>query len=522
MKLMSRIAKWQLLLLALLLGPLLGQQAHAQTINAASCSSAAVQTALNSVTADGTTVNIPTGSCTWTADVTYNQVFATILQGQSNISGTCAPGGSCTPSDSTNITFGNGVQFTVHIAGSKTFRLTGISFTFSGNTPQYGNLTFNCGGGQIRLDHNHLNDEVSGGHTVQPDQCTGVLDHNFWDSTNQGNLFFIQPTLNDGGSETDGQSNYTWTQPENFGSSGFLFVENNFFQNGAFLFDCDFGGRVVFRYNTGSTNTRIQTHGTGSGAQRRGCRAMEIYNNAFVFSTSPNSNSFAFLVDYESGPLMFWGNTITGYVVLLRQQEVRADNVTYSQSATPAGFGYCGTDFDGKGSNWDSNSNSGTGYPCLDQVGRGAGQMLTGSLPSLINSSTGTIAWPNQALVPTYAWGNTQNSNSFAPNHFWQNEESPARVTENTDYYLQLPNTDENVAFNGTKGIGQGLAAAKPSTCSTTVGWWGTDTQTLYLCKSTNAWSASYAPYAYPHPLVTGQSAGNPPAPPTNLAASVQ
>lgn len=40
---------------------------YAQIINAASCSQSDVQTALNSVTATTTTVNIPAGTCTWTA-----------------------------------------------------------------------------------------------------------------------------------------------------------------------------------------------------------------------------------------------------------------------------------------------------------------------------------------------------------------------------------------------------------------------------------------------------------------------
>lgn len=60
------------------------------TINAASCSSTDVQTALNSVAADNTTVILPV--CTsaqnvqWTATVTYNQVFSTVIQGQGTTS----------------------------------------------------------------------------------------------------------------------------------------------------------------------------------------------------------------------------------------------------------------------------------------------------------------------------------------------------------------------------------------------------------------------------------------------------
>lgn len=514
MKLITRFAKWHFLLFALLLGPLLGQQAHAQTINAASCSAANVQTALNSVTADGTTVNIPTGSCTWTTAVTYNQVFSTTLQGQSNTSGTCAPGGTCTPSDSTIITDSvSGSGLTIRTAAGKSFRMTGITFNPSSGTAAYGAITISGASTSVRVDHSHFNDTVGGDHTFNIDQVNGVLDHNVFDSTNQSNLFFIQPTVNG----PDGQSNQTWTVPENFGTSAFIFVENNVFQNGHFAFDCDFGGRIVFRYNIVGSNTAIQTHGVGSGAQRRGCRAMEVYNSTFTYSTSPNSNSFAFLVDYESGPSMWWGNTLTAFSTFLREDVVRTNSTTYSQTSVPNGFGYCGSLGP---SSWDQNLSGQNGRRCLDQIGSGAGDLLTGSFPNLVNSVTGTVAWPHQALVPTYAWSNTINPNSFAANHYWQNFDSVS--IENTDYYLQLPNVDEGAAFNGTKGIGQGLAASRPSTCSPTVGWWGTDTQTLYLCTSTNNWVAGYKPYTYPHPLVTGQTTQNPPAPPTNLAASVQ
>jgi len=89
---MNRIIRWSLLSLVVLLGPAGMRVASAQTVNAQSCSSADVQTALNSVNADGTTVLLPGCSATWTSAVTYNQAFSTIIQGQSTTSGTCAPG----------------------------------------------------------------------------------------------------------------------------------------------------------------------------------------------------------------------------------------------------------------------------------------------------------------------------------------------------------------------------------------------------------------------------------------------
>ena len=65
---MTRNFSWMSLLLALLLSPLFGKAAHAQNINAAfACSQSDVQSALNSVSADGTTVAIPSCNPTnWT------------------------------------------------------------------------------------------------------------------------------------------------------------------------------------------------------------------------------------------------------------------------------------------------------------------------------------------------------------------------------------------------------------------------------------------------------------------------
>ena len=508
--------------------------AFSANYDAASCSLSAVQSAYateQASKADGDIIAIPNcTSTTWSSSWTISPTNTLTFQGNTTVTGSCSPGGSCTPTDSTIIALGNAVQFTVNVASGKTFRLTGMTINPSGSAAQYGSLSFNGNNNLasvLRIDHCHFNDTVGGDHTIQPDSLTGVVDHNYFDSTNQANLFFIQPTI-DG---SDGESNATWTVQENFGTNQFLFVENNFFQNGAFLFDCDFGGRLVFRFNTGWYNTRIQTHGTGSGAQRRGCRAMEIYENTFTYSNNPNTNSFAFLVDYESGPGMFWGNTVTAFVTLWREQEVRADNSTYTQTSTPSGWGYCGTAYNGAGTNWDQNSNGSTGYACLDQVGRGAGQLLSGSFPNLVNQAAGIIAWPNQALVPTYAWSNTQNTNSYATNHYWQTYESPVRVTENIDYYLEIPNVDEVGSFNGTHGIGHGTLASKPSTCTPSVGWWATDQGSwnasgngagnggLYVCSSSNTWTAHYSPYTYPHPLTQGPGQG--PAAPTGLEAIV-
>jgi hypothetical protein len=53
-------------------------------------------------------------------------------------------------------------------------------------------------------------------------------------------------------------------------------------------------------------------------------------------------------------------------------------------------------------SSYDQNSDGGTGYACIDQVGRGAGTLLSGYPPL-------PAAWPNEQLEPVYSWNNTFN-----------------------------------------------------------------------------------------------------------------
>src|SRR5262252_1396905 len=104
--------------------------ARAATINAASCTQSAVQTAINSASA-GDTVVVPASSCTWTTttsvtpSVTLNKAIT--LQGQTTCTGT---GASMSCSDQTLIYDGTGTGFNeipldITVSGA---RLTGFTF----------------------------------------------------------------------------------------------------------------------------------------------------------------------------------------------------------------------------------------------------------------------------------------------------------------------------------------------------------------------------------------------------------
>jgi hypothetical protein len=74
----------------------------------------------------------------------------------------------------------------------------------------------------------------------------------------------------------------------------------------------------------------------------------------------------------------------------------------------------------------------------------------------------------------------------------------PYRVvpSENLDFWV------EKASFDGSSGVGVGLLSARPKSCSKDgVGYWATDTRTLYRWTATKGWQEYYKPYAYPHPL---------------------
>jgi len=193
-----------------------------------------------------------------------------------------------------------------------------------------------------------------------------------------------------------------------------------------------------------------------------------------------------------------------------------------SWGTTPSNWGYCGTQFGP--SNWDGNTDS-TGYPCIDQIGRGKGDLLKGNFPNKVNSTTGTISWPHQAIEPMYEWQDSYTGPGYATS-FWGSTTS--NIVANRDYYLWCnPASPAGCSnFDGTVGTGTGLLAARPATCTAGPGgntngvaYWATDTSTLYVCNPTNTWTAYYTPFTYPHPLTLGTDPA--PVAPTNISVVI-
>lgn len=489
-------------------------KASVPTINAATCNATDVQTALNSVAADGTTVVLPvcppSSNIQWSGTgpaVSYNQTFSTVLQGQGSVATSNADGNPATYNDQTAIcdlvSNSSNATFQITTAANKTFRMTGISFVNNcsqATARNTGVINIRGDSHSFRMDHNHFTSPTGPRMlNIASGDVWGVLDHNLFDAASGITVNYVEVNGANYNGSGDSFGDASWTDVENFGTGNFLFAENNTFTSttstGTRSFDVQQGGRFVFRHNT-NINSSLQTHAIGHDGptfRDRGPRAFEVYQNSFTW---PNGGApFAFGTDYEGGTSLYWGNTVASgtFQTWVNIDYRRATGFTYAQIAPPNGWGYCGslqTGGNGPGpSVWDQNMDT-SGRGCLDGVGRGKGDSITGNTwPNVNNAVTGTQVWARQALAPMYVWANTTPGVTTYVNSVQAEQDAVL----NRDFYAELPNPTNGATFNGTVGIGNGTLTPSTSgaytnapACTNGVAYWQSTTQTLFQCQA--AW----------------------------------
>lgn len=228
-----------------------------------------------------------------------------------------------------------------------------------------------------------------------------------------------------------------------FGSANNFYFEDNTFTLGAVrtLGYGEGSGRYVFRHNTITLTADMypiwDAHGNTSGW--RSTMGGEIYDNTI----DADGNEFN-MTDLRGGKWMVYGNTVTNNV---GSMAIGVREETQDSSDPPAVNAITGQPQHLSSTYIWSNSYGGT-------------QMLVSVISTLVCGTCG-VTVPVENV------------------HFWQYK----------------------AAFDGTVGVGVGLKAARPATCTTGVGYWATDEEVLYVATATNTWGTYYTPYTYPHPL---------------------
>jgi FG-GAP-like repeat len=253
--------------------------------------------ALHNAAQDGDTITLPAGIFTWRTRVTISKAIT--LQG--------AGVGSTIVRDA--VQSGQLIHWSL-VAGF-TSRLTGMEFQDGGRIHE----AF-APGGILHVDGSNTNDSkfrmdnckwnnLNGAPVF--DTVIGVVDHNQFVLGEFGTAIYIYGSYWDGKTFGDG----SWSAPTDFGSSQFLFIEDNDIVNNrassAAMTDAYAGARFVVRHNT-IFNARVGNHGTESTGRARGGRAMEIYQNTF---TGTNLNKF--VGGARSGIVLLHDNRISGY-----------------------------------------------------------------------------------------------------------------------------------------------------------------------------------------------------------------
>lgn len=393
-------------LLALFLLP---SVALAQVVTAASCSQSAVQAALSAVTASTTTVDIPAGTCTWTGQINWtvpagNASLSILGAGSLTVTG----GGDATVIVDDDTTDSNNLlSITASSSSSAYLRIAGLSIEDgTGVYKSNGILQVDDNGGPLRIDHDHFFTSAGAPSAFEVVRLVGwpvgVADHDLFDG---GSAFQFMDNTFEG--DASGAGYLSWATPSNFGNANKFYVENSVFdytgysgQSNAYASDCWNGGRFVYRFNT-FENVGVQDHATGSTGQWRGCRTVEIYENTYE-GTTANPTFAAFFED--SGTAMIWGNSApTGFENFVYLNSDRSNNNTYPESATPNGWGYCGTSFNGAGSAWDGSATTSSGYPCLDNPGRGQSDLLANWFPYAVDTvqQAAITSWSRTSNVVT-------------------------------------------------------------------------------------------------------------------------
>ncbi|MBK7585123.1 MAG: hypothetical protein IPI67_33655 [Myxococcales bacterium] len=362
------------------------------TIQAASCSSADVQTAIDQAE-DGDTVQVPAGTCSWTTSVTIGNKDSTTKPATGKAL-TLAGAGS----DATIIKYQltAGYALGVAVPAGKAVRVTGFTFDGADNTtPATGAVSI---GGDVgafaRVDHSKFINLNAYGMNVYA--VYGLIDHDYFSKSPTAGPVTLVALVGDT-SERTGSPDDSWARPPSMGTARAIFLEDDSFDlpnvaNGPE--DAYEGARFVFRKNQ-VYGENLGWHGFDSSI--RGTMQFEIYDNSMT-NASPTGETdpnypHGLLCESRSGTGVVYNNTVTNgpgatpqfgtYDGFLELRNYRSSDGFFGADADTGNSSFC-NGRPHKDGPIDGNFAGMQGYPCKDQTGRTT----------------------NQELSPTYSWDN--------------------------------------------------------------------------------------------------------------------
>jgi hypothetical protein len=304
---MTRIKKN--VLCALFMAGVFTVSARAATFTTATCNAADVLSTISSAS-NGDTVNVPSGSCTWSTGVTITKGIT--FQGQTVCTGSGDPNGgtsgvvSC--ADSTSITLNAGASLVINPASGQLITVNG--FTLITNIASNAAINIKGNHGQVgfRFHHNHVEMTYAGAETIFSYNGYGLIDHNYFQDAVASGLGGV-PLDFGGDYSTYGYQN--WNDAMNFGSNQAIYAEQNYYTtthpNTEGFFDAYYGAKLVVRFNTIVGNEVGGWHGTDSGFPFRSVVLGEVYGNA----VTQVAGSFG-IMNTRGGSLLFWNNAVGG------------------------------------------------------------------------------------------------------------------------------------------------------------------------------------------------------------------
>lgn len=365
-------------------------------------------------------------------------------------------------------------------ANSPTWRLSGFTLTSTGTPGAIITVWANQAAswrGPFRIDHLALTYPNNGpdGAIAIYGPVYGVIDHS--DFTQQFEAAILTGgslgTENGASASTLGGA-YLTSLAFRPGAADYLYIEDCTFKgtgsNGVAAIDTGYtGGRIVFRSNT-LTNATLYAHWTKSNVINS--LWWEVYNNTFTWSIG---NGMYPMRLQGGGTGLVYDNTLSGFpgnFILLGEGRLP------DQGQSSPLLDYC----DGSKA-WDGNAGdaSAPGWPCLAQTGRDVGKTLAQ-----------IQAGDKQPSFPLYLWHNGPQATCRDAGGACDNSLTVGTYSPMAAKYFRA--TAHVTSGFGNGDVDYSITPTQPT---------GAGTHRL-----------TYTPYAYPHPLTTGDVVPPPPPPP--------